>query len=1142
MADEIGKISLVADTSSLERATNELDKFAASGNKAATAADSLNDSNAKTAAKVKDVNAAFAAGASIREKVRSSYEGTTKELQGLQRELLAIRGRVDPVGAAFDNLASMSDKLREGLRQGLIDPADYAASEKGIDKLTDSLERSVYESSAAGKAAKEAAQAEKVATVAKESFISKLQEQTSLYKATASESAAYRAELLGISKEAAPLISLLQQQEEATRKDAEQKRIAAIAAKGLKDSIKQLEAEERAALKATKEQERADRSALAAKESFISRLREQAETQGKTNSEILAYKAAQLGATQEAAPFIASLKQQEDAWKKGTISAGQYRQAMRQLPMQITDVVTSLASGMPIYMIAIQQGGQIKDSFGGIGNAAKALISQLTPMRLLVGGLATGAVALATAYYQGSQESQEFNKQLILTGNYAGVTTDRLNEMAKTIAKSGGTQGAAAAALAKVAGSGAFSSSQLESVTRAALAMEKATGQSVDATIENFKRLKEDPLRAAQDLDKQLHFLTATQLEQISSLSEQGRATEAASVAMDAYSNTLRVRSAEIKHNLGTIETAWNSIKGAASDAWDSMLNIGRESSLNERVESTRRQLEIAEKNLRDAERQKPVDTTGYGFGRESSALGSQQAGRQLSEQKNRVEALRKSLKELSEQSYSEAYAAGIKKQNQDEEEAQKQRFDADQKWKREYENAQEKHQRTILQIKNSSASEATKSEALIRENARFKEEQDRKTKKPKAVKAITDDAATKELAASQQRLAVLRGQSSITDKMTQQESRLLEFNQQIADLKSKSILTADQKSLLSRESEIRASLQLEANIAKENAQRDKAVKAMKTMSDYAKEIEERNQQAKDSFGQTTKGTQREAQESQLKKTYNKSLEGITDAAQLEKIAAEYVRARDKLHEGFRDEDARESDWISGLNLGINQFAENSLNVFQATAQIGQTTMQSLSDMATDLASTGKANIKEFGTSILKMILQVINQLLVAYAIQSALGWMSGGASFSSTGLNDGTKGIPMPPKFDAGGYTGDGGKYEPKGIVHGGEFVFTKESTSRIGTDNLYALMRGYANGGLVGGASTGRAPMLGLQGGGSASGPIIQTSVVVNSEGGQQQQGGNSDVLGKAYQQVIDTSVRDGISKALRPGGLIWMAQNKR
>lgn len=1014
MADEIGKISLVADTSSLERATNELDKFAVSGNKAATAADSLNDSNAQTSAKVKDVNAAFAAGAAVREQTRRSYEGTTKELQGLQRELVAIRGRVDPVGVAFDNLAAMSDKLREGLRQKLIDPSDYAASVKGIDNLTSALERSVYESSAAGKAAKEAAQADKLATVAKESF--------------------------------------------------------------------------------------------------ISRLREQAETQGKTNSEILAYKAAQLGATQEAAPFIASLKQQENAWKSSTISAGQYRQAMRQLPMQITDVVTSLASGMPIYMIAIQQGGQIKDSFGGIGNAAKALASQLTPMRLLVGGITTAAIALSVAYYQGAQESTEFNKQLILTGNYAGVTTDRLNEMAKTIAKSGGTQGAAAAALAKVVGTGAFGASQLESVTRSALAMEKATGQSVDATIENFKRLKEDPLRAAQDLDKQLHFLTATQLESITALSETGNVTAAARVAMDAYADTMQQRAADVTDSLGYLETGWNSIKSIASSAWDAMLGVGREDTIEDKIE-----------RLQKASKARALGMADVNVGVDTAA----------------------EIASLKEEKFQRDIKAAKDKAEQNEQDRQKRQFSADQTLKKKYETAEEKHQRTLLEIRSGYASKEAKDAAIKRENIEFAEAQARKTKKPKAAKAITDDAATKELAASQQRLAVLRGQSSITDKMTQQESRLLEFNQQIADLKNKSILTADQKSLLSRESEIRASLQLEANIAKENAQREKAVKAMKTMRDYATEIAERNRLAAESFGLTTKQTERAAQESQLGKTFRKSTEGVTDPAKLEKITAEYVKARDKLHEGFRDEDTRELDWVSGLNLGINQFAENSLNVFQATASIAQTTMQGLSSMATEMATTGKANIKDFGTSILKMISQVINKMIVAYAIQTALGWAGMGSKSGLSGVAGSTGAMGLPTGFggyDKGGYTGDGNKYEPAGIVHRGEFVITKEATSRIGPENLYALMRGYANGGMVGGSSTGRAPMLGLQGGGSTSGPTIQTTVTVNTEGGQQQQGGNSDAIGKAYQQVIDVSVKDGISKALRPGGLIWAAQNKR
>lgn len=64
---------------------------------------------------------------------------------------------------------------------------------------------------------------------------------------------------------------------------------------------------------------------------------------------------------------------------------------------------------------------------------------------------------------------------------------------------------------------------------------------------------------------------------------------------------------------------------------------------------------------------------------------------------------------------------------------------------------------------------------------------------------------------------------------------------------------------------------------------------------------------------------------------------------------------------------------------------------------------------------------------------------------------------------------IRQPPRlgYATGGYTGSGGKYEPAGVVHRGEFVFTQEATNRIGVGNLYRMMRGYATGGLVGGVA---------------------------------------------------------------------------
>jgi phage-related minor tail protein len=143
------------------------------------------------------------------------------------------------------------------------------------------------------------------------------------------------------------------------------------------------------------EQAQAAQRAAASGKTFIASLEEQTAAIGKTRAEILELKAAQLGVTQQAAPMIAKLKEQENVWRNGAISGGQYRNAMRYLPMQMTDMATSLASGMPVYLVAIQQGGQLRDTFGGVGNALKAILSLVTPAKLALGGMIGVAGLLA---------------------------------------------------------------------------------------------------------------------------------------------------------------------------------------------------------------------------------------------------------------------------------------------------------------------------------------------------------------------------------------------------------------------------------------------------------------------------------------------------------------------------------------------------------------------------------------------------------------------------------------------------------------------------------------------------------------------------------------------------------------------------
>lgn len=273
-----------------------------------------------------------------------------------------------------------------------------------------------------------------------------------------------------------------------------------------------------------------------------------------------------------------------DAMRAAGITAGQYQQAMRQLPMQITDITTSLASGMPIWLVAVQQGGQIKDSFGGWRNAGQALISTLNPLTVAIAAatVAIGATALAT--YQGSQESIRFREQLILTGNAAGTSSDQLMNMAASMDVVRGTQRQASAALAEVAGSGRIAADQIQMVASAAVAMNQGTGRAVSETVAEFVKLAESPVKAVADLNREYNFLSAAVYEQIAALAEQGDEAGAARLAMEELAQTMESRATQIEGNLGLIEQAWRGIKRAAAEAWDEMVGIGREQTLEEQL------------------------------------------------------------------------------------------------------------------------------------------------------------------------------------------------------------------------------------------------------------------------------------------------------------------------------------------------------------------------------------------------------------------------------------------------------------------------------------------------------------------------------------------------------------------------------
>lgn len=260
------------------------------------------------------------------------------------------------------------------------------------------------------------------------------------------------------------------------------------------------------------------------------------------------------------------------------MSAGQMANNMRMLPMQLTDIVTGLASGQAPLTVLLQQGGQLRDTFGGVGNATRALGGYVAGLVNPFTLAAAAGGALAIAYFKGAAEATEFNKQLILTGNAAGTTAGQLSQMAAGISQNVGTQGQAAEVLVKLVGTGRVAVDQLKGAGQAIVAMSQATGQSVEDLVADFAMLGKEPAENLSKLNDKYNFLTAATYQQISALEQQGRTEEAAALAQQTYSTMLGDRAKDVQRNLGILEQSWNALGGAAKSAWDRMLDVGRES------------------------------------------------------------------------------------------------------------------------------------------------------------------------------------------------------------------------------------------------------------------------------------------------------------------------------------------------------------------------------------------------------------------------------------------------------------------------------------------------------------------------------------------------------------------------------------
>lgn len=795
----------------------------------------------------------------------------------------------------------------------------------------------------------------------------------------------------------------------------------------LERNKKALTEEGRAALEESKSKEKA---ALAGK-TFLADLESQAAALGKTKAELLEMKAAQLGVSAQAAPFIAQLKAQEKQMKLTGISAGQYNQAMRMLPAQITDVVTSLASGMPVWLVAIQQGGQIKDSFGGVGNTFKVLLSFLNPVNVGLAALAVSMGALVKAGYDAYKSQRDLQEALVLTGGYAGTSGAQFDKLAHDINNStDATIGNIRSIATELAKSGKFTIDQIKSITKTTAQWSTVTGESSDKITDYFNKIAGDPVKGLAELNEQFNFLSEGQLTYIADLEKTKGKTEAVTAATKLFADVMDQRLAKLADSATPLEKMWTNIKKWASDAWGwvgdhtlAALNLIIDVVAGT-VEQVRYLLnqgdiligEFIVSATKTMQKIPGLDNVG------DSVISQQQ--KIINNAKENNKELLKSIAERNER---------VKKGEQGYIDMMKNRAAVEQQY-------------------------ATKTKENIRKEAEELAKRDKKQKAEKVKVSAGDkleEQYQRDILALETQLRVLKEHKTITDTISQQRKSLWAEQAKIQILQEASTkrqLTDEEKSILANKDKILAMAEQKAILG------DQIV------------AQTRLNQLQDSSIKFIQ--QQKAETEALAKTRGLSEREAARAAERAKVESDYLAKggqkedpqlkamMDALDNRYKEEDAKRADWLAGAKNAFAEYGEEAMNMYDNIGNIASQALNGLSQQMADFLTTGQANFKDFAKSIISLIVQMITKMVIFNSISG----MMGGSTWTLGSLLSGAG-------FAGGGYTGDGGKYDPAGVVHKGEFVFTKEATQRIGAKNLYRMMRGYANGGKVGGVTTGGA-----------------------------------------------------------------------
>lgn len=807
------------------------------------------------------------------------------------------------------------------------------------------------------------------------------------------------------------------------------------------------------------------------------------------------------------------------------ISAAQQAAALRGVPAQITDIVVSLQGGQQPLTVLLQQGGQLKDMFGGIVPAARALggalLALINPYTLAAGA----AAAVAVAWVKGSSEAENFRESLILTGNAAGVTASNLVAMAHGLGQITGSHSRAVQALNAVAASGKLSGTALADVALIAAEMQRAAGAEIEGTVEIFAKLGKDPVAAVVDLNERYGILTGSIYAQVQALMEQGRAQEAVELVARQAAAELTGRTAKQKQNLGSLESAWNKLGAAASWAWDKMLDIGRESTVDETLRDLEREVRQRAENIRIAA--------------EAGATISEKEKLGLKNAEARRDAVIAQKKEAEDAAKAEAELVRVNR------EAIQSRKDIS-KLIDEGADKAEKRRKDFKALDDwiaKAQKDGTTLDASVIAAARAALEKRYEDKGAK--KVSTDDAASNLLQRYREAEASLQAQIASEGKLATWGQRRAEFEQLIADLKDKKVLTADQKSLLAQENLLRRQLDLNVAAEKELRTKQETAKVESLRASLAATRDLDQQQYADQVAGVGLGDRaqeelraRQAilrdyqrQQAQFDRSMASGLMLPETYQSNTALLKEHLDLRLSMQQQYFDQ-VREAqgNWKNGATSALANYMDAAANVAGQTKILFSNAFQGMEDAIVSFATTGKLSFKDFATSVIAELARIAARQAIVGMVGSIVGSLGAGISAGASYQGAGMRGVGSTD-----GMTGSWGAVAGARASGGPTAANSLYRVNELGPELYSEGGNTYLMSGKNGGYVTPLKAAAGASVGAAMAPPVINVSVTVSRDA-QESNVSSNEQAGKAMGEAIAATVRDQIALSWRQGGISY------